>query len=130
MVSGVENSNQQAGIGMTIPSCPLGDRHGIDLLTSIHTQLGIMSTQLIHVQETSDEALVSIRQSDGYINELKFAVHDITAELNALKLTQKNFRAELDGYRKTVFASAIACLLGLLGLIGAAVKDHFGIVFK
>lgn len=120
----------EARLGMPISSCPLGDRHGIDILNTIHNQLGVMSTQLTHVMSTSEEALVAIRQSDDRIDELKLTVHTITQELKAVKETQNLFRNELDTYRKTVFASAVACLLGLLGLIGNAVKDHFGVVIR
>lgn len=115
---------------MSIPSCPLGDRHGIDLLNTIHTQLGVMSTQLTHVMDTSDAALVSIQRSDERIDELKFNLHTLAQDVMSLKESQRSFRTELDNYRKGVFASALACLFGLLGLLGAAVKDHFGIVFK
>lgn len=110
--------------------CPLGERHGIDLLTSIHMQLGTMSTQLTHVMSTSDEALMSIQRSDERIDELRLIVHTLTQDMNNVKEHQKNVRHELDTYRKSVFASGVACLLGLLGLIGAAIKDHFVIGFK
>lgn len=125
-----DNNLPEVRRAMSIPSCPLGDRHGIDLLNTIHTQLGVMSTQLTHVMDTSDAALVSIRQSDERIDELKFTMHTITQEVKILKETQINFRNELDTYRKGVFASAVACLFGLVGLIGASLKDHFGIIFK
>lgn len=115
---------------MQTTGCPLGDRHGIDLLTSIHTQLGTMSTQLTHVMATSDEALGSIRQADERIDDLKLTVHTLLQDMNNVKEIQKNVRVELDGYRRSVFASAWACLLGLLGLIGVAIKDHFTIGFK
>lgn len=113
-----------------ITTCPLGDRHGIDLLNGIHTQLGVMSTQLSHVQHTSTEALEFSRAVDGRMDDLRLAVHTLVKDMDDVKQTQRNVRNELDNYRKGVFASAWACLLGLLGLIGVAIKDHFTIGFK
>lgn len=122
--------NNDDVVGTPVMTCPLGDRHGIDLLNSIHVQLGTMSTQLIHVIDTSEQALVSVQRSDDRINELKFIVHTLSQEIVSLKTIQSNFRQELDMYRKGVFASAVACLLGLLSLIGMAIKDHFGFIIK
>ena len=117
---------------MEIPivTCPLGDRHGIDLLNGIHTQLGTMSTQLSYVEHTSTKALEFSQLVDNRINDINLALHTLKQDMVSVKETQKNVRAELDGYRRGVLASAWACLLGLLGLIGMAIKDHFPIGFK